>query len=247
MTAAGAALPLLSLTFLAYALVHLSIWIWGWRAWARNGRPVALLLVLVSGTLLWYDNFRIGIGRFVGEGATLKAMTAPAFAWHWTMLPLLVIAAGSIARLAGLRWARRRAVMALFCLAAIAMMAHDLPKIFSLELHPACIADTFRYSTRVSELQRCTPDAQAVQGAGAALVAILTNVIVLGVGIALWIARGWPWLAAGAAAMFVAAGAFARSYWALPIANFGEILITAALIASAVHFARLQAAPRSSG
>jgi hypothetical protein len=44
-------------------------------------------------------------------------------------------------------------------------------------------------------------------------------------------------MALGAGAMFIAAGAFAGSYWSLPIANFGEILITLGLIASALRFA----------
>jgi hypothetical protein len=52
----------------------------------------------------------------------------------------------------------------------------------------------------------------------------------------------WAWLTLGAGAMFAAAGTSARSQWSLAIANFGEILITLALIASAVHFARVRAA-----
>jgi hypothetical protein len=82
-------------------------------------------------------------------------------------------------------------------------------------------------------------------GIGSPLVAILTNVVVLAVGIALWVRRKWPWLAVGSGAMFIAAGAFARSQWSLPIANFGEICITLGFIVTCVHFARLKAgAPR---
>lgn len=229
---------MLSYLFLTYAVIHIGIWIWGWRAWAQNGRPVALFLVLFSATLLWYDNFRIGIGRFIGEGELLKAMSVPAFAWHWSLLPLLVIAAGSIARQADFGWARNRIVMGAFCVAAVAMSIHDIPKIFDMQLFPACVADTLRYSTNVNEAQLCGPGYETVRGAGAALVAILTNVVVLGVGIAIWIRRGVPWMALGAGAMFVAAGAFATSYWSLPIANFGEILITLGLISTSLHFAR---------
>ena len=229
---------MLSAIFLVFAVVHLTIWIWGWRAWARNGRPRALFLILFAGTLLFYDNLRIGTGRFIGQGELLEAMTVPAFIWHWTMLPLLVIAAGIIARRAGLGWAQSKFSMGAFCVVASVLIALDVPKIFDFDLYPTCVADTVRYSTNVGPDALCSPDDQVVTGGpGAALVAIVTNIIVLIVGIALWIQRGWKWLALGAGAMFIAAGAFAGSHWSLPIANFGEILITVSLIASALHFA----------
>jgi hypothetical protein len=230
-------------------VVHLAIWVWGWGAWARNGRPRGLFLVLFGGTLLWYDNFRIGIGRFIGEGELLQAMTVPAFAWHWTMLPLLVIAAGSIAKQAGLGWAQPKAVMGTFCGVASILIALDVPYLFQIDLHLACVADTVRYTTQVSELQFCTPDAVVVDGVGSPLVAILTNVIVLGVGISLWIQRGWAWMALGSGAMFLAAGMGPPLFpqWSLPIANCGEIFITLGLVSSGVHFAHAAEAGERSG
>jgi hypothetical protein len=229
---------MLSALFLLYAIVHLTIWIWGWRAWSRNGRPRALFLVLFGGTLLFYDNLRIGGGRFIGQGELLEALSVPAFVWHWTMLPLLVIAAGIIARRAGLPWAQSKFAMGSFCLVATALIALDIPKIFEFELYPVCLADTVRYSTNVGLDNLCSPDDPVITGgAGAALAAILTNIIVLAVGIALWVQRGWKWLALGSGAMFIAAGAFAQSRWSLPIANLGEILITLSLIATSLRFA----------
>lgn len=233
--------PMISFIFLVYAVIHVVVWLWGWRLWARTGHPVALFVLLFANTLLFYDNLRIGLGRFIGESDLLYNMTVVAFAWHWAFLPLLIIAAGSVARLAGLNWARNRLVMGLFCVVAVLLSAYDIPKIFSIELYRACLADTLRYTTNVSAAQLCAAsDPVITGGAGAALVAITTIVVVLGVGIALWIQRGWKWLALGAGAMFIAAGAFASSPWSLPIANFGEILITIAFIWTCVHFARLK-------
>lgn len=232
---------MLSFIFLAYAAIHLGIWLWGWRLWAQTGRPVCLAIVLIGGTLLFYDNFRIGIGRFIGEGELLHAMSVPAFAWHWSLLPLLVIAAGSVARLADLGWARSRLAMGAFCVVAVGLSLHDIPKIFDMQLVSACLEDTVRYSTQRAAAQLCDPaDPVVASGADAAIVAIATNVIVLLVGIALWIQRRWPWLAVGAGLMFVAAGAFARSPWSLPVANFGEICITLGFIVTCAHFARLK-------
>ena len=228
---------MLSAIFLVFAAVHLTIWIWGWRAWSQNGRPRALFLILFGGTLLAYDNLRIGIGRFIGQGELLEALAVPAFVWHWTMLPLLIIAAGIIARRAGLGWAQSRFAMGAFCVVASILIALDVPKVFDFDLYPTCVADTVRYSTNVGPDALCSPGDQVVTGGPeAALVAIITNIIVLLVGIALWIQVGWKWLALGSGAMLISAGAFAGSYWSLPIANFGEIFITASLIASALHY-----------
>jgi len=233
---------MLSALFLLFALVHIFVWVWGWRAWAKNGRPRSLFLILFGGTLLFYDNLRIGLGRFIGQGELLEAMSRPAFMWHWTMLPLLVIAAGIIARNAGLQWAQSRAVIGGFCVIATILIGLDIPKVLNFDLYPTCVADTVRYSTNVGPDALCSPDDQIVTGGpGAALVAILTNIIVVAVGIALWLQRGWKWLALGAGAMFIAAGVFGRSYWALPISNFGEILITLSLIATALRFAPARA------
>ena len=33
---------MLSGLFLGYAVIHLLIWLWGWRLWAETGRPTAL-------------------------------------------------------------------------------------------------------------------------------------------------------------------------------------------------------------
>lgn len=237
-------MPVLSLTFLLFALVHIGLWVWGWRAWATTGRPVALLIVLISNTLLWYDNFRIGMGHFIGQGRLLELMAMPAFIWHWTMVPLLIIAAGSIARLAGLGWARHRGVMGSLCVFAVALSLYDARYIPLMELHPACIADTIRYSTNVSPAQLCAPtDPVITGGAGSPLAAIIANVVVFAVDVLVWIRHRWIWLAAGSGAMFIAAGAFATSTYSLPISNFGEICIASGLIATCVHFARRKPSP----
>lgn len=236
---------MLSGLFLCYAVLHLVIWLWGWRLWSQTGRPTALLLVLVGSTLLFYDNLRIGIGRFIGQGELLYALSVPAFAWHWSMLPLLVIAAGSLARRAGFGWAANRLVMGAFCVVAVLLSALDIPSIFSMQLYPACLADTLRYTTRVTEAQLCPGSELLISSGPGPLVAIITNIVVLALGIALWVRHGWPWLAAGAGIMFIAAGAFASSNWSLPIANFGEICFTLGYISSCAHFARLDLQQRS--
>jgi hypothetical protein len=241
---------MLSFVFLAFAVVHTVIWLYGVRCWMQLGRPLTLGLFLFANFLLWYDNLRIGLGRFIGEGDLLYAMTIPAFAWHWTMLPLLVIVAGSIARLAGMGWARNRWVMGAFCVAAVALIPLDLPYALSLlfgagaslpavELRPACLADTLRYTTTVSEAQLCTPGTETLRNGPGPLVAIIMNFIMLVVGIVIWFRTGWKWLAIGPGLMFLAAGSGPLwGAYSLPVSNFGEILFTLGVLATIVHFAR---------
>lgn len=239
---------MLSFIFLLYAVVHLGLLAWGWGRWTPAGRPVALTIALFANTLLWYDNFRIGVGRFIGEGDLLYNLSIPAFFWHWTMLPLFVIVAGSIARLAGLEWARSRLVMGLFCLVAVGLFAKDLPYTVGLlfgetgpmpavELRPACIADTVRYSTKVSASQLCGPEATVFRNGPSSLPAIVMNVIMVAVGIALWIRHRWKWLVIGPGLMFIAAGgAPLWGAYMLPVANFGEILFTAGVLVTILRF-----------
>lgn len=239
---------MLSFIFLLFAVIHLVLLGWGWRAWTPAGRPVALTILLIGNTLLWYDNFRIGVGRFIGEGDLLYNMSVPAFVWHWTMLPLLVIVAGSIARLAGLAWARNRIVMGAFCVVAVGLILHDLPSALGLvfggggsipavELRPACIADTLRYSTKISAAQLCSPEATPFSNGPSSLPAIVMNVIMVGVGIALWVRHGWKWLVILPGLMFIAAGT-GRLWgpYALPVANFGEILFTTGVLLTILRF-----------
>jgi hypothetical protein len=247
---------MLSFLFLVFAAVHVAIWFWTFAQWRTLGRPVALSLILFGNLLLWYDNFRIGIGRFIGEGDLLYALTVPAFVWHWTVLALLVIVAGSIARLADLPWARHRAVMGAFCVVSVVLMTLDLPHAVSLlfgqvgptpfvELRAACLADTLRYTTNLSPAQLCRPTDELVAFGPGPFVAIAMNVIMVALGIVLWVRRGWKWLALGPGAMFIAAAAGASLPYGLPLANFGEILFTLGVTATTVHFARLRQAGRA--
>jgi hypothetical protein len=63
-------------------------------------------------------------------------------------------------------------------------------------------------------------------------------VVVVGiVGVALWRARGWPWLAVAAGVMFLAAaGGPAWGTYAPPVANVGELAFVAGLLGTAARF-----------
>jgi len=239
---------MISLLYLLLATAQLALWAWGWRAWARGGRPPALAWVLVPTALLWYDNARIGVGRFVGEGDLLYALSVPALAWHWTMLPAFVLAAGAIARAAGLAWARRAPGRAGFWALAAVLFVVDVPYAIGVvfgpvgpfagvELRLGCIGDAIRYTATLTPAYFCGSETEAYRVGPGPVVAIVMVVVVLAVGLALWRARGWPWLAAAAGLMFVAAaGGPAFGTYAPPVANVGELAFVAGLIVTAERF-----------
>jgi hypothetical protein len=239
----------ISALYLVLATLHALVWSWGSRAWERAGRPAALALVLVPATLLWYDNLRIGLGRVVGEGPLLYALSVPALAWHWTMLPLFVLAALAIARGAGLRWARTRWAGAGFGALAAGLFLIDVPYALgvlfgavgpfpAVELKLGCIGDAIRYTATLTPAYFCGPEAEVHRVGPGPVVAIVMNAVVLAVGVALWARRGWPWLAASAGFMFAAAaGGPAWGTWAPPVANVGEVAFVVGLLASARRFA----------
>ncbi len=193
---------MLSFLFIAYSITHLSLWLWGWREWKRQGKPLALLIALLVNTLLWYDNFRIGLGRFIGPGSLLYAISLPAFVWNWIFLPFMIIAAVLIGRLAGIGWARNKIVLGIFCLVSAAFITLDIPYAISLvfgqsgtlppmELRLAGILDTIRYTTKLTPDQFLTPDAVAFSNGPAPTTAIVMNLIMLVIGVFLWVKRGW--------------------------------------------------------
>lgn len=116
----------------------------------------------------------------------------------------------------------------------------------AVELKLGCIGDAVRYTTSLGPAYVCGPEAEVHRVGPGPVVAIVMNGVVLGVGVALWLARRWPWLVLGAGAMFVAAaGGPAWGAYAAPVANVGEIGFVVGLIATAQRFARDGAALRT--
>ncbi len=241
---------MISALYLVAAAAHLALWGWGVRLVGplarRTGRtPRALVLVLIPAALLPLENLRTGLGRALGPGDALYALSVPALAWHWTVLPLFALAAVAMLDEAGLRFVRRPPVVVLIAAVVTALFAIDLPWAAGLltggagplpdvELVIGCIGDAVRYTATRSEAYLCAPtDAVHRVGPGPT-VAIAMVVMVLAAGVALWRARGWPWLALAAAGMFLAAAAGpAFGPYAAPLANVGEVALVAAMLATA--------------
>ena len=235
---------MISGVYVVAAVAHAAIWIVGLRAWLRLGRPAGLGWVLVPSSLLAYENLRVGLGRIVGPGELLYGLSVPALAWHWTVLPLFVVAGLTIGREAELPAARRRGAVIGTSVFATVLFAIDLPWALGLlfgpvgplpdvELRLGCIGDAIRYTATLSEAYLCSPEDAVHRIGPGPVVAIAMVAYLLLVGVGLWLRRRWPWLALTAAVMFLVAGAGpAMGSLAAPIANLGEVALVAGLVAT---------------
>lgn len=178
-----------------------------------------LLLIVLFG--LFYDNFILAIGSLLGEGGLLKSLSVGRYIGHALGTPLLVIFAFGLARRAGLGWAQGKLAHTLACLFTVVLIGFGVFRdIIRLELAAEPLFDVIRYSN--------------VGLKGPPISSISTIITIIVMGIALWRATAWKWLALGALFMFVAAavGMGERIF----ISNFGEVVLGWACLSSAQRF-----------
>ncbi|MEO8443629.1 MAG: hypothetical protein ABI567_01350 [Gammaproteobacteria bacterium] len=231
-----------SLAYIVIAVVDFAVLVWAARLCLRY-RTNGLIFASLPLTLLWFDNFVIGIGSTLGEGELLKGLNTVRFLAHYIGLPMTFIALGAMAREAGFGWAQQKLVMGAFCALATGFILHDLWLFSQATFYPSCFADTLRYTTSISATTACGPTAEI--GAGRPIPPIpaitLTNMMIL-FGIYLWYRIGWKWLTLGSIG--------AMAFFAVPYAqtggilgNVGEPIISIVIISTAAHIARRRRQP----
>jgi hypothetical protein len=179
------------------------------------------LLILVILALIW-DNAVVAIGSTVGEGETLRALSVPRYVTHGLLVPLLIMVGVGLGRRHGVPSLAGRTAPAVFgALTVVLMSAGIWLDIVGLDLQPTHYADTLRYTNAASH--------------GAPIPAVITILVLIGIGITLLVRARQPWLLAGGVAMFVAAALGAVAFW---FGNIGELLLITALWWTATHTAR---------
>jgi hypothetical protein len=227
---------MLKLVYFAIGTVNLVLLLVALRLW-RDTRLTTHLLIILPLAFLWYDNYTIAAGIYLGAGPLLEAMSMVRFLAHYLLLPALFIVAGSFARQAGYRWARPRSVMGGLCLLAAGFAAWETLEFLRLEIYPVCLGDTLRYSTSVNTGQACEPGMEGM-GAAVPLAGSITLVLLfLALGLLLWRSHRWPWLFAATLTIFVLAG-IPSSVAGPFLSNLGEPVFNAGLLATAVFLGK---------
>jgi hypothetical protein len=216
---------------------------WTLRAWRRSREPVLGLLAFLV-LALPYDTALVGAGSAIGISPGLALASGPRFMLFHLSVPLIMIVAAALARLAGFRFAQPRWFVGGVCVAATAFAVADWQHIVVWPtLYPACWADTVRYVPSVLASQACTPGQPGIGLPGAfPLAAAVALPALLVLGVAIGVRAGWWWLLAGMLAGLVLLGLPPSRVG--PIPGFvGDAINLLAMVATAVRFGRPQSAP----
>lgn len=223
------------IVFLAYALTHAAILL---RLLTARTRGPGMPIVAGVAAGLAYDNSLIAAGALIGAGPLLEALSWPRFALHAAFTPFIIQAAWQIAGAAGVPWTRRPGAGRFIWLVIAALATWGIGfDLAGLELQPACLGDTLRYTSSTPPPQFCDPGQVSLPGHGPPVPSIATVIACLLLGIAVWRFAAWPWLSIAAMLMFIAAALPASQLGPLT-GNGGEVILLTGLAASTLRFAR---------
>ncbi|HRX91081.1 MAG TPA: hypothetical protein P5528_16700 [Steroidobacteraceae bacterium] len=221
-----------SAMFLVNAVLQAVLFVWLVRIWRRTRAAAAAVLLIPQFFLIW-DNSIVGSGQWIGFGELLESLNWARFWAHWLFGSWLIVASGSILRLAGFRRAQQRWIMALFCLLTVGVVGYEVHGNWHATLMPVCEYDLLRYNTSVRAEHLCSPEQAVVPGGGAPLGPLVTVFVVIGVGAALALRRRFPWMLVGGILMFISATPLLMRY---KLDNFGEVMIAFGAIWAVAHF-----------
>ncbi|MEM7117728.1 MAG: hypothetical protein AAF614_35180 [Chloroflexota bacterium] len=204
---------MLTVTFFVAALLHLVFAYFAVRIYQQR-RSIYTLLIIVVIFGLFYDNFIIAIGSFVGEGELLRGLNAWRFYIHALVTPTLILYGWATAKQLGIGWAQKPvAFISLLVLTLLLIALGSSVDIFDLALVPEIEAGTLRYVNDHT--------------AGPPIPAIITIIVLIVAGAFIWRQHKWYVLCVGAIAMFILAGAGASI---LILSNIGEVILAGTIV-----------------
>lgn len=212
-----------SALYLAFGVIQLALAVAGASFARRSGSKLAWLVVLPVAALV-YDNLAVAAGTVIGFSPLLATLTLPRFVGHALLTPAWIVGSLELARLAGVKAAENR-----------------LARVGSWALYAAMVALGSWASLVLLDLQPSTRDGLIYYTNGGGLPgppipAIVMVLVTLGWGVAIARQAKWPFVAIGAAVMFVAAAMPTSVVGFIP-SNTGEVVLSTAMVLTLGRFA----------
>ena len=221
---------LYSAGYIVYAFLQAALAVWAFTLW-RRARTAGAFMLMLPIAAVWYDNLIIGLGSTIVAGAMLEALTFPRFLGHSLFTPSWIVAAAMLAiRFGAFRGRERLARIGSWVLYAAMVAVGLVNEVIAFEGEIVREADVLYY-TNVGRL--FTPPPPSL---------VMTIVVLLaGLYIAVRTRGRWPWMALGA--VLVPAGQFVNAEGPLFfVVNFGEVLMSASLVATLAYVLRRERA-----
>ncbi len=186
-----------AILFPLYALAHVWLVLWSIRLYNR-GRSLAMVLLIVILTGFFLANLILATGSLWGEGSWLETLNRLRWLIALAGWPGLMVVGYEMARRAGVAWAQLPAGRMAAGVVAVGVFILGLVTQYAgRDLHPACFQGTLRYAWGVPANQLCGGD-PVVPGGELLWPAVLTGVVLLGMGVSVWQHSRSPWLVVGA-------------------------------------------------
>ena len=201
---------MLTATFLLASVIQLAIFVLIFRLYKENlSIYTAIAMITVFG--IFYDNFIISIGQFIGEGDFLYQLNAVRFVVHGIVTPLMIMFGWGMAVGYELSWHKKQWIFWGFAgLTAVFVALGFYEEVITLSLAPEWDGEILRYTHTVSSGPPL-----------ASIVVIIVNIVVGGF---LWRQKGQSALCICSILMFIFAGAGASI---LVLSNIGEVFFAA--------------------
>jgi len=204
-------------THLLLSLGHGAIVVWMFRLWSTKRAPGDLLIATICGTIA-YDNIITVIARLAGADALLVTMMSLRWAMHSIFTPFMMIVVMEIAAAAGNEFVRKPLVRTVIWTTVLLFSTHGL------------VVDLLKIDVGIPVIEFFT------NGGGAHLDTLITEALILALGIDLWRRQHWPWMFIGGMTMLIVA--ITRPVvLGMNLGNDGAIILLAALAFSAARFA----------
>jgi len=202
---------------LLLAIGHGVIVVWMVRLWGMKRAPGDLLIATICGTIA-YDNIITIIARLTGADALLETMMDLRWAMHSIFTPFMMIVIMEISAAAGNEFVRKPAARAAVWATVLLFSTHGV------------IVDLLRI-----DLGLPAADLLSV-GVAAHLDTLITEALILVLGVDLWRRQRWPWMFIGGMAMLIAA--ITRPVvLGMNLGSDGAIILMVAFAFSAARFA----------
>lgn len=205
-----------TLLFFGYFAAYLVLLIWGIRLANQHGWNTLsnmLLLVIVG---LVYDNAVLALGRFIGEGNLLEGLSYPRFYMHALFTPLLVLFSLSTLKRAGIQWAFKKWVGAIFYLITLSLILYEL----FIEVRGLSLSANWEYGV--------LSYSNAEASSGVPLMVVMVSIVLIISSLFVWRKQKWIWFFVATVIMFLG-NAFPISLSSAAITNAFELILIVGL------------------